>query len=165
MEEKELDLDLDLLEEEAEKKLEVKNRYKQLSEKVITIGKEKEESDKKAAAEAERAQKAEKERDFFKSFSTYTAKYPGAAELQDKILEKVSQGYDHEDAILATLAKEGKLTTEAPTSTYEEPIGGSSTTTVKDIADKDFGDMTANEKLDKLKEAEASGELRNVFKA
>src|SRR3990167_3240662 len=122
------DLNLDTeLEEEEKLQTENKNRLKKLSEKVIQEKKEKEElAEAKAKLEEEKA-KAEKERDFFKDFSSQSSKYPKASEHQDAIWEKVQKGYSTEDAIVSTLAKEGKLTMETQ---QESPkVEGGSTNT------------------------------------
>lgn len=153
----ELDLDLDKIESDAEKQLEVKNRYKQLSEKVIQGKKENEElTSAKEALEKEKAETA-KERDFFKDFSKHSSKYSQASEYQDKIWEKVKGGYSVEDAIVSTLAKEGKLGTKAP----EAPIaaGGSASNQIGDLGVKSLKDMTTAEKLAQLMELEKKGDI------
>ena len=101
--ENELNLDLDQIEINEEKKLQVKDRFAKLSEKMTLTAREKE--------EAEARLQAEKERDFFRDFSQVSSKYPKATEYQAQILEKVDSGYTTEDATLAILAKEGKLQT------------------------------------------------------
>ena len=153
-----LNLDLDTLEANAESKLQVKDRFAKLTEKGL-------EAEKKAQAEAEaraqaeaRATTAEKERDFFKSFSQISSKHPGAAEYQDQILEKVNKGYDPEDAALAVLAKEGKLGgNPAPTPKPIIAEGGSAPTNLGDTGGKDVKDMTSDEKAAALMQAEKEG--------
>src|SRR6185295_10830987 len=103
--------ELDKIEKDTEENLKVKNRFEQLSEKVILTSKERDELAKaKADLEAQNSSIA-KERDFYKDFSVNISKYPNASEYQDKILEKVKAGYSTEDAMVSVLAKEGKLTT------------------------------------------------------
>lgn len=157
MENEELNLDLDNLEVQAEEKLKVKNRFEKLSEKVILTSKERDELAKvKQELEAKNSD-ISKERDFYKDFSTNISKYPAAAEYQEKILEKVKVGYSTEDAMVAVLAKEGKLNAEpiqAPTPQFE---GGSATTAIS--GDKSLSEMTATEKLAALAEADKTGDL------
>lgn len=152
--ESELELDLDKIEQDAEKQLEVKNRYKQLSEKVIQEKKEKDElASAKATLEKEKLETA-KERDFYKDFSSHSSKYPHATEFQDKIWEKVKGGYSTEDAIVATLSKEGKLNPPAP-----DIAGGSAPNQIGDVKDKKIKDLTPEEKLAQLIEAEKRGDI------
>ena len=152
----ELELDLDKIESDAEKQLEVKNRYKQLSEKVIHEKNEKEELTlAKEALEKEKADTT-KERDFYKDFSTHSSKYPQATEYQDQIWEKVKGGYSTEDAILSTLAKEGKLQTSAP---VVDVAGGSASNQIRDVGEKKLSEMTTDEKLAKLMELEKIGDI------
>ncbi len=166
--ENELELNLDELDQidtNAERKLEVKNRYQKLSEKVKTTAQEKEaaEAARKAAEEARTL--AEKERDFFKNFSQVSSRYPNAAQFQDLILEKVNKGYDMEDAAIAVLSKEGKLGSEPqPTPQPESPAGGSAATVIKgDAADKPLDEMSVAEKRSALEELEKKGEISKIF--
>jgi hypothetical protein len=138
-----------------EDELKTNNRYKQLSEKVISTAKEKEEAEaqtKKARAEAEALTK---ERDFYKDFSAKANKYPGANDLQDKIWEKVKLGYETEDAMVSVLNKEGKLTSEPQPKQAAE--GGSAQTVFP--GEKSLDDMNAQEKMAALVEAEKTGDL------
>lgn len=153
----EFSLELDKIEEETAKELEVKNRYKKLSEKVIQEKREKDELAAKAKAEEEARMNAEKERDFFKGFSSNLPKYPQAAEHQDKIWEKVKAGYDAEDAIIAVLAKEGKF---AQGQTHTEiAAGGSAGNQITEPKTKTLAEMSADEKLQMLAEAENRGDI------
>ena len=127
------------------------NRFKDLSDKVKSTS---EERDKLATEKAE----AEKERDFFKGFSNQVAKYPAAAELQDKILEKVKAGYEVEDATVAILNREGKLTPQ-PQAKPGSPAGGSATNTMKGGGEKPLGEMTRDEKRAQLVESEKRGDI------
>lgn len=158
------ELNLDNIEIQQEEKLKVKNRFEQLSEKVILTSKEKEEALAKALAEAEARAQAEKERDFYKDFSSNVSKYPQASEYQDKILEKVKGGYSTEDAMIAVLAKEGKLNVapEVKPQTQTQVEGGSAATSF--TGDKRLEDMTAAEKFEALKEADKSGDLVNLLR-
>lgn len=151
----ELNLDLDTEEEE---KLKAKNRYEKLSEKVRLTAKEKEEAEARAVTEADKAKAMEKERDFFKDFSAQSSKYPNANEYQDKIWEKVKTGYSTEDAIVSTLAKEGKLPTQ-PAPVPDNVAGGSAANQLGEDGKKSVSEMTVDEKLEALKEAEKKGDL------
>jgi hypothetical protein len=158
MEEQEINLELDNIQSNVEERLKVKNRFEKLSEKVILTSKEKDEAIAKATAAEEARQKAEKDLNFYKGFSTNVSKYPQASAYQDKIKERVDKGYDTEDAILAVLAKEGKLTPPpAPKPTEQQIEGGSAPTLTE--GQKSISDMKPEEKLEALKEAEKSGLL------
>lgn len=150
------ELNLDNLEAQAEKKLEIKNRYQQLSDKVKLTAQEKEEALAKVKAEEIARTNAEKERDFYKGFSTHASKYPSATEHQDKIWDKVKAGYDIEDAMVSVLNKEGKFT--PPTLPKPTNIEGGSAPTQM-IGDKTPDQMTTAEKLEALKELDKSGAL------
>ena len=156
------ELNLDNIQVQTEEKLKVKNRFEQLSEKVITTSKERDEALAKAQAEAEAKAKLQKERDFYKDFSANASKYPQASEYQDKILEKVNAGYSTEDAMVAVLAKEGKLTQEAPRQPIIQAEGGSAVTSMP--GDKGLDQMTAAEKYEALKEADKAGDLISALR-
>lgn len=148
--EEELDLDLDSLESNAENKLKVKNRFEKLSEKVILTSKERDEALAKVKAEAEARTKAEKEAEFYKGFSANITKYPQATEYQDQILDKVRGGYTPEDAMVAVLAKEGKLNVQPEVRTPSQQVeGGSAPTAIE--GNKSIDSMTSEEKFDALK--------------
>src|SRR6185295_13064716 len=110
-----LTIDDDPVEVEQPKPARSDNRFKDLSEKVETTAKERDDF----RAEAE---KAKKDAEFYKGFSTTASKYEGATEFQDKIKEKVDAGYDLEDATISILAKAGRL--NAPQAQRESPAGG-----------------------------------------
>ena len=161
MENEDLSLDLDNLEVQAEEKLKVKNRFEKLSEKVITASKERDDANAKVETETEAKLNAEKERDFYKDFSANVSKYPAASEHQEAILEKVKGGYTTEDAMVAVLNKEGKLTPAEPEATPEPEapqVEGGSAVTVQE-GDKTLDKMTPEEKLTALGEADKSGAL------
>ena len=132
---------------EAEKPLEKPprsdNRFKDLSEKVETTAKERDEA--KAQAEA-----ATKEVEFYKDFSKL--KYEGKEDFQDKIKEKVLAGYDMDDAAISVLAKAGKL--NAPQAQRQSPAGGSASTAIQSGDEKALSDMTTAEKRAALLEIE-----------
>lgn len=126
-------------------------RLETLSSKV------KETAQERDAAEAARVA-AEKERDFYKGFSTVSTKYPAAAELQDKILEKVNAGYDIEDATVSVLNKEGKLTATPPPPPGPA-AGGSAVVNIPEGGTKTPGDMNQAERRSALMEAEKRGDI------
>lgn len=156
MEDEKLDLELDTQEEK--EKLEVKNRFQKLSEKVKLTAQEKEAAEAKAKEEAERATSLEKERDFYKEFASNSSKYPQAGEYQDKIWEKVKSGYSTEDAIVSTLAKEGKFDSSFQAPVIDNVAGGSSANQIVDKADKTLEEMSLEEKRNQLLESEKRGE-------
>ena len=155
----ELDLNLDELdkiEANADNKLQVKNRFQQLSEKVKLTAQEREEALTKAKVSEEARLSAEKERDFFKNFSQVSSKHPEASAYQEQILERVNKGMDTEEATIAVLYKEGKLNT-APQVHIENVAGGSAPNTPG--LEKNFGEMNLDEKRDVLLGLEKTGEL------
>lgn len=123
------------------------NRFKDLSEKVETTAKERDEA--KADADA-----AKKDLEFYKGFSTISSKaeYSAAPDYQEKIKEKFDTGYTLEDAALSVLGKAGKL--NAPQMQRQSPAGGSASTAMKSVDDKPVNEMTKEEKREKLMELE-----------
>lgn len=153
----ELNLDLDSVQSDAEQKLQVKDRFAKLTEKGIESEKAREIAEAKFKTEAEARVSAEKERDFFKSFSQIASKHPGASEYQDQILEKVNRGYDPEDAALAILAKEGKLTSQPVSQPRPNAEGGSAQTNLGDGGNKEVSEMSREEKMNALMQQEKEG--------
>jgi hypothetical protein len=144
-----------------EQKLKDKNRFDQLSEKVILTSKERDaEVEARKKVEAER-DSILKEKEFYKDFSVNVAKYPGASEYQDRILEKVRSGYSTEDAMVSVLAKEGKLSSPPAQQPYVQVEGGSAPTISG--SNKSLRDMTKAEKLSALAEADKTGELASAL--
>lgn len=139
-------------------------RIKDLSTKAKTAYQERDEASAKAQAEADARQTAEKERDFFKEFSTLTSKHPNAAEYQDKILEKVKGGYTPEDATVSVLNAEGKLSPIVGTPVSPANAGGGSASTVIPQGERGADQMTQAERRDALLKANESGELADVIK-
>lgn len=163
----ELDINLDELDQvdaNADKKLQVRNRYQQLANDKRQLAQEKD-AEAKARAEAEaKALEAEKKVEFYKNFNQITSKYPEATNFQDQILERVSKGLDMEEATLGLLAKEGKL--QAPPPPQGEPLrpeGGSAINSLQ--GPKETSDMNENEMLDSLRELEQSGELQKTLRS
>ena len=123
-------------------------RLKSLSEKVELTSKERD----TYKAEAE---KASREASFYKDFNGMVSKYPQAAELQDKIREKVMGGYTVQDATAAVLVNEGRF--QAPQAPRENPAGGSSVNQPPKV--KSMSEMSQAERLEALKEAERAGQI------
>lgn len=119
-------------------------RIKNLSEKVEMTSKERDEFKLKA-------EQASREAGFYKDFNGMIAKYPQAAELQDKIKEKVMGGYSVADATAAVLVNEGRFT-QSPTP-VEAPVGGSAVNQPAQTK-KSVGEMSQAERLEALKQAE-----------
>lgn len=149
-----LNLELDNIQGNVENNLKVKNRFEKLSETAILASKGREEAEALTKVEAEARLNAEKERDFYKDFSTHSAKYPGASEYQTQIWEKRKAGYEVEDAMVAVLAKEGKLNLSSSPVQQPDIVGGSSPTLIP--GDKPYNSMSATEKLSVLEEIEKS---------
>jgi hypothetical protein len=155
-----IDFDLDEGQQEVNK---TELRIKNLSEKVKLTSEERDELAKaKDTLEQEKAS-ISKDLDFYKGFSALTAKYTGAAEYQDKILEKVRAGYDVEDATVSVLAKENKLnaTASEPLAPKESPAGGSATNAIKAGGEKSLSEMSKEEKREALMKSE--GEVLAIF--
>lgn len=150
----ELELDLSQEEQAINK---TQERITNLSSKVKDTAKERDEA--KAAAEAAEQARiaAEKERDFFKDFSGLTSKYSAAGEYQSQILEKVKAGYSVEDATVAVLNKEGKLT--ASPAPQGPAAGGSATTATLETGGKTVAEMSREERRSALLEAEKRGDI------
>lgn len=154
--------DLDQIESNVDNKLKVKNRFQDLSEKVKLNAQAKDEAETKLKVEADARAKAEKELGFYKDFSSKSAQYPGASEYQDRIFEKVQNGYETEDAILAVLGREGKLSNTPPPQqeiTRPNVAGGSAQTNLGDGGNKDLSSMSSDDKLAALLEAEKRGDI------
>ena len=156
MADEELDLELDENQENINK---VEKRIKSLSEKVKLTSEERDEL--KGLNDSLTAEKhsLSKERDFYKGFNQVSAKYPGANEYQDKILEKVNQGYEVEDATVAILNREGKLSPVVPIVGKETAAGGSAATAMKGEGGKTPEEMSQAEREAALRDFEAKGEF------
>lgn len=153
-----LNLDLNNIESNAEQNLQVKDRFAKLTQKGL-------EAENKAQAEAEakvkaeeRAAKAEKDLEFYKSFSQVSAKYPGASDFQDQIKERVDKGYDPEDATIAVLNREGKLGNQQVQSQPRPNVaGGSAPTDLGNGGTKTAKEMSQEERLEAILQAEREG--------
>ena len=134
----------------------VEKRIKQLSNKVKLTSEERDElATAKDTAEAER-DAAKKEVEFYSSFSDTTDKYPAAKEYKDEIKKKVLAGYTIEDAAVAILAKEGKLTAAQK---VDNPAGGSATNTPLSEGDKPLNEMTREEKRAEVEKSIERGDI------
>lgn len=103
------------------------------------------------------AEEAKREAQFYKGFNPLITKYQGAAELQDKIKEKVLAGYDIEDATVSVLNREGKLNTPTPVQEREIVAGGSATTPPTTGKAKPVTEMSQSERWEELKRMEKEG--------
>lgn len=160
-----LELDLDQIESNSEQKLQVKNRFQQLSDKVKTEAQEKEKAQAEAKTQAEKVAALEKKAAFLETFSTLSFQHPEAANYREQILERVNKGYDPEEATLAVLAKEGKLGSQGTQQVFQPTIEGGSAMTQMSEGDKSTKDMSQDEKLLALQELEKSGELTQALRA
>lgn len=163
----ELDLNLDELDQNADRTLQTKNRFQQLANDKRELT-QKNELAEKATQEANDARaKAEKSLEFYKTFSTLSAKHPEATNYQDQILERVNKGYDPEEATLAVLAKEGKLSNQTqplPPQRTPSAEGGSALNQLNE-GEKQLDQMNVKEKLEALQEMEKSGELLQALRS
>lgn len=156
------ELELDLIEDENINKTE--ERIKNLSSKVRNTAQERDEA-KRLAEEADaKALAAEKKVEFLEKFSDVASKYEGSTEYRDKVWDKVNTGYALEDAVVSVLNAEGKLPAQSAPQPIVESAGGGSASTVIPSGDRSIGDMTQEEKRQRLIEASESGELAQVIK-
>lgn len=154
--------DLDQVEQNADKKLQVRNRFQQLAN-AKTEAQQKAEAESKARADAEaKAQEAEKRVEFYKNFSQLSSKHPGAVDYQDQIYDRFSKGLDMEEATLGILAKEGKLGSTPNPQEVIRPEGGSALNSME--GPKDLQDMNQNDMLDSLKDFEKTGDLQRALR-
>ena len=144
----------------------VEKRIKDLSEKVKLTATERDEL-KTLNGELEgKITTANKERDFFKDFSASSARYPQATEYQDAIKEKVMSGYTVEDATVAVLAKENKLSNYTPPAPKQvSPAGGSATNNISQGGEKSLSEMNREEKrAELLKMEDEEGGISNILR-
>ena len=145
------------LDDDIQQESKVEKRIRQLSNKVKLTSKERDElANGKKNLETER-DTAKKEVEFYSAFSDTTDKYPNAKEFKDKIKEKVLAGYSVEDAAVAVLAKEGKLTMPQPTP--DNPAGGSATNLPNTGEPKPLKDMSLEEKRAEVIKAVDKGDI------
>lgn len=168
MNDNDLDLNLDELDQietNSANKLQVKNRFQQLSDKVKLEAQEKDKALAEAASLRAEKEALEKQASFLKTFSQLSAKHPEATNYQDQILERVNKGYDAEEAVYAVLAKEGKLSQAQPEPVRHQGVEGGSALNNITEGDKPLNQLSENEKLTALLELERSGELTQVLRA
>lgn len=153
------DLDLDKLEGEINQKNAIEDRFRNLTAA-------RKEAEAKAEAEALKTKEletklaqVEKEKQFLSSFSDSVTKFPGAAEYRDKIQEKFNSGYSLEDAAVAILHAEGKLTPQQTPVVRESPAGGSAINQIQQPQNKTIAGMSKEDMLNALKEAEQKGDI------
>ncbi len=151
------DLNLDELEKDINNNNAVKDKFVDVL-KHKKAAEDKFEIEAKARLEAEtKASTLEKENSFLNSFTDVTAKFPTASEYKDKIKEKVMSGYSVDDATVAILHAEGKLT--APTAPRENPAGGSAPNQIVQNPTKSPAEMSSGERWAALAEEEKRGAL------
>lgn len=149
--------ELDLEQNEITNKAE--ERIKTLSSKVKETSQERDAA--KAAQEASEAARlaAEKDRDFYAALPDVATKYPGSLEYKDKIKEKVGAGYTVEDAAVAVLNAEGKLTPSTPPPPPPQPAAGGSAVNNLGTGTKSVAEMTQQERRQGLVDAEKRGDI------
>jgi len=157
-------LDLEAVDQEIENKNKIETRIKDLSEKVKLTSEERDELKTLNEEKDGKISGLEKENEFLNEFGNVLVKYPAASEFKDAIKEKVLKGYSIEDATVATLSAEGKLTPSEPSPAVEpkkeNPAGGSAPTNPPASGgDKKLEDMSTPEKRALLVEAQDRGEL------
>lgn len=150
------------IEEEIINKNAVEERMRNLSKaKIDAEAKANEEARLRQESDA-KVQTAEKERDFYASFSDSISKYPNANEHKDAIKEKVMSGYTVEDATVSVLAREGKLgAIQTPPPPRQSPAGGSASTQIQQGGAKSLAEMSREEKRQAVLDAQARGDLSN----
>ena len=159
--ENELDLDLDNIENQERQKLQVKDRFAKLSTDLSAEKRAKEEAETKVTTESQARLQAEKERDFYKSFSQVSSKHPEATNYQEQILERVNKGMDTEEATVAVLYKEGKLNVPQPQVDIGNVAGGSAPNTPG--VEKNYHDMNLEEKRKVMLDLEKTGALERLL--
>lgn len=151
----EIEEDVQLDEQDNIQENKVEKRIKTLSNKVKQTAQERDN-------ETKARQKAEKERDALKLESEFSSSfsesphYSVAKDYKDEIRKKVSSGYVLEDAIVSTLAKEGKLDSIKK---FENPAGGSATNLPSTGNQKSLKDMSREEKRVEVLKAMDKGDI------
>ena len=145
------------LEDDIQQENKVEKRIRTLSNKVRLTSKERDEF--KALNDKLKTEKdsAKKEVEFYSSFSDTSDKYPAAREYKDEIKKKVLAGYSVDDAAVAILAREGKLT--MPTPKVDNPAGGSATNLPLKGDSKTIETMTREEKREEIMRAVERGDI------
>lgn len=162
MQDESLELDLELDNDENINNR-ANKRINDLSSKVMSAAKERD--DAKAATEAAeaKASAAEKRAEFLESFSDVATKYPGSTEYKAQIEERVQKGYSIEDAAVSVLASEGKFVAPEPVQApVDSPAGGSAPTVIPSDG-RTAGEMTQEERRAQLLEADKRGEVAQIL--
>lgn len=106
-------------------------------------------------------EEATRERDFYASFSEMVPKYSEASAFKDQIKDKVMKGYSVEDATVSVLNAEGKLiapSVDTPPAPPGPAAGGSALYSPPLTGDKTLGEMSRDEKRQKLIELDQQGD-------
>ena len=146
--------------ESVERQNKVEKRIKDLSEKVKLTSEERDEKERLLQEGTKQNENLKKENDFLNSFGDAMAKYPDAISHKEAIKDKVLKGYSMNDAIISTLASEGKYNPPVKLETPpENPAGGSAATRPLTGGEKPISELTREEKRTKLLEAEQRGDI------
>jgi len=152
------EIDLDNLDKQMTEESKVEKRIRDLSEKVKLTSEERDTLRKELEEQQKKVADLEKEGGFLSSFGEQVTKYPDAVTFRDKIKERVMRGYSVEDATVAVLNAEGKLSAPKQAAPAA-PVGGSAINVQPSVGDKKVGEMTREEKRAALIEAEKRGDL------
>lgn len=152
------DLDLDLGEDQVDIN-KTQLRIQKLSEKVKLTSQERDDLKEGQNKLNQEKDSLAKERDFYKSTSELTAKYPNASGHLEEIKNKVMAGYDVEDATVAVLAKAGALNIQSPPPVKTPVGGGSATNNIQTEGPKPINEMNREEKRQALFNAESKGDI------
>ena len=127
-------------------------RITQLSEKVETTAKERDDAQKLAKDTAEKLAAMEKENTFNAGFADIIGTHPAAKDHRDEIKTKVLAGYTPQDATFAVLGAVGKLggPPTVPTGTPPPVAGGPAAVNQPPVAVKSVQEMTLAEKREVL---------------
>lgn len=126
---------------------ESQKRIKQLSDKVETTAKERDERDTLIKERDTKIAELEKENAFSSGFGDMLGTHSAAKDHKDEIKAKVLSGYSVEDATLAVLAKAGKLGAVASS---PQVAGGSAATAMPQGGQKSPQEMTQTERRAQL---------------
>lgn len=142
-------------EEDVQQESKVEKRIKQLSNKVKLTSQERDElakANEKLKAERDSLKKESE----FNSLFSENPHYSVAKDYKDEIKKKVSSGYSLEDAVVSTLAKEGKFDSIKK---VENPAGGSAVNPPMTGEVKSLQDMTREEKRSEILKAVDRGDI------
>lgn len=123
-------------------------RIKQLSDKVESTSKERDEKLKLIEERDVKIASLERENTFNTGFGDILSTHSSAKDHKDEIREKVLAGMNVEDATYAVLGKAGKLV--QPTQPLPNPAGGSASMSISHTGDKPIADMTQEERRSQL---------------